>query len=360
MDVSVDTIIKKYNEIRAIADEVKKVDKLIGKLKKLLTLFKASVDRLPNRNPSQGVLEEIYNSFADIEEFMSIYKGQGWFSKWIWWRKKNKSTAKGIIEKLYQLNNLLQTDLMADILQCHEAQRKFRDDVLNKLSDKQETGQLEHTKKELARLRKKLEHERIADVSWKVEKKQITFSRNERGQKNELGRGGFGVVMLGEYQGMPVAVKQLNVRFKSGDKKSNQEMDKFQKEVSLAVELRHDSVVRVYGGSLDPEPFLVMECCSMGSLHEVISNDDEYNVQDIHRLTWSKQLSSGLVFLHHNKILHHDIKSMNVLLDKFGQAKWSDFGMASKHTSSSFTESMYGGSTGGTEKWSPPEAFKGK
>ena len=187
MDVSVDTIIKKYNEIRAIADEVKKVDKLIGKLKKLLTLFKASVDRLPNRNPSQGVLEEIYKSFADIEEFMSIYKGQGWFSKWIWWRKKNKSTAKGIIEKLYQLNDLLQTDLMAEILQCRKAQQEFSDNALNKLSelqqgqeaqrefqeeqrevfvtvlkmlnklnDKQETDQLKYTKKELEYTRKEL------------------------------------------------------------------------------------------------------------------------------------------------------------------------------------------------------------
>ena len=73
-----------YTEICAIADEVKETRGLVGQLKKLVRLMKASVNRLPTRNPSQGALKEIHDSFADIKDFMSIYKGQGWFSKYLY------------------------------------------------------------------------------------------------------------------------------------------------------------------------------------------------------------------------------------------------------------------------------------
>ncbi len=39
------------------------------------------------------------------------------------------------------------------------------------------------------------------------------------------------------------------------------------------------------------------------------------------------QLAMGMVHLHADGIMHLDIKSLNALLDKDGNAKWTDFGL---------------------------------
>uniref|UniRef100_A0A0A9W723 Cyclin-dependent kinase G-1 n=1 Tax=Lygus hesperus TaxID=30085 RepID=A0A0A9W723_LYGHE len=40
------------------------------------------------------------------------------------------------------------------------------------------------------------------------------------------------------------------------------------------------------------------------------------------------QILSGLKFLHDRRILHRDLKSSNILLDKTGRVKLCDFGLA--------------------------------
>ena len=45
------------------------------------------------------------------------------------------------------------------------------------------------------------------------------------------------------------------------------------------------------------------------------------------RLSIAAKMAKGLVFLHSKKIVHGAIKSSNVLLDKGGEARWSDYGL---------------------------------
>jgi serine/threonine protein kinase len=45
------------------------------------------------------------------------------------------------------------------------------------------------------------------------------------------------------------------------------------------------------------------------------------------RLRIASQAANGLVFLHSKKVVHGGIKSSNVLLDKEGAARWSDYGL---------------------------------
>lgn len=45
------------------------------------------------------------------------------------------------------------------------------------------------------------------------------------------------------------------------------------------------------------------------------------------RLKIASQAANGLVFLHSKKVVHGDIKSSNLLLDKEGAARWSDYGL---------------------------------
>ena len=48
------------------------------------------------------------------------------------------------------------------------------------------------------------------------------------------------------------------------------------------------------------------------------------------RLAIASGAAKGLVFLHSKKVVHGNIKSMNVLLDKEGVARWSDYGLLQK------------------------------
>jgi serine/threonine protein kinase len=124
------------------------------------------------------------------------------------------------------------------------------------------------------------------------------------------------------------------------------------------VSLNHANIVRVFGGSLSPRPFIVMEYCELGSLDRIISETKRYNIENAHRLTWSKHLASGLAFLHLKRVLHRDVKSMNVLVDNMCRAKLSDLGLASHHTSSSSFRRTQNSLEGGTINWISPEGLK--
>ncbi|DAZ95024.1 TPA: hypothetical protein N0F65_003741 [Lagenidium giganteum] len=82
------------------------------------------------------------------------------------------------------------------------------------------------------------------------------------------------------------------------------------------------------------------------------------------KLSWSKEkisiamdIADGLVYLHtlQPKVIHRDLKSKNVLLNKKYQAKLSDFGVSRK---SNVNETLTSGV--GTLLWTAPEIIEGK
>mmetsp|Transcript_14887 Transcript_14887/g.20863 ORF Transcript_14887/g.20863 Transcript_14887/m.20863 type:complete len:139 (-) Transcript_14887:165-581(-) len=106
-------------------------------------------------------------------------------------------------------------------------------------------------------------------------------------------------------------------------------------ELKVCIQLHHENLVRVYGGySAGEKPFIVMELCELGSLHDVIKKVtsqeciESCSINKHNRLLWSKQLAAGLAYLHGNKVRHNDIKSSNVLITAFGVAKWCDFNIS--------------------------------
>ena len=148
---------KAFKLLRDVMKEVKAVDKEICELKKLVGLIKASVDRLPTRNPSEGLLANIHKTITEITDFISSYKEQGLFDKSFFARKKNKSKAKGLEKELLLLYNVLQTDTYATILQVQKTQgeiQKTHGEILKSISlklsmnDKQGQQEMERLKRE--------------------------------------------------------------------------------------------------------------------------------------------------------------------------------------------------------------------
>lgn len=143
-----------------------------------------------------------------------------------------------------------------------------------------------------------------------------------------IGRGGFGTVYKGVLpDGRQVAVKKLQREGVEGEREFRAEMEVLSQD---GVNWPHPNLVNLYGWCLDgADKLLVYEYMEGGSLEDLIS--------DRRRLPWKRRVeiaidvARALVFLHHEcypPIVHRDVKASNVLLDRNGKARVTDFGLA--------------------------------
>ncbi|KAL7588298.1 hypothetical protein Lser_V15G36939 [Lactuca serriola] len=148
------------------------------------------------------------------------------------------------------------------------------------------------------------------------------------GFKVELGRGSFGIVYKGiiESPMKMVAVKKLK-------KELAQEGEKeFQTEMKVIGRTYHRNLTRLLGYCCDgPERLLVLEYMTRGSLADVLFHYKESKPCWTERIRIALDIAHGIFYLHEEcetPIIHCDIKPQNILMDEYGCAKISDFGLA--------------------------------
>lgn len=167
-----------------------------------------------------------------------------------------------------------------------------------------------------------------------------------------LGQGGFGIVYKGTWQMVTVAVKQLHAT-----RLSPEALVSFKEEAQRHGLLRHPNVVMLFGVCLEPARYsMVMEFMSRGSLYDFL-----HGTQDILwsvRLAIAKNITVGLSYLHENKIIHRDLKSLNVLLDDRMQPKLADFGLSTVKAETQSTATLSTYLAPGTIRWMAPELFR--
>ncbi|XVF83211.1 hypothetical protein PTKIN_Ptkin16aG0115900 [Pterospermum kingtungense] len=143
---------------------------------------------------------------------------------------------------------------------------------------------------------------------------------------NELGEGAFGTVYYGVLNdGRVVAVKRLS-------ESNAKRVDQYMNEIEILTPIRHPNLVTLYGctSRRSRELVLVYEYISNGTvadhLHGKLSNSGV--------LTWPIRLSiavetaTALSYLHETDIIHRDVKTENILLDKDFHVKVADFGLS--------------------------------
>uniref|UniRef100_A0A1J3CNV8 non-specific serine/threonine protein kinase n=1 Tax=Noccaea caerulescens TaxID=107243 RepID=A0A1J3CNV8_NOCCA len=148
-------------------------------------------------------------------------------------------------------------------------------------------------------------------------------------EERVVGRGGYGTVYRGVLpDGREVAVKKLQREGTEAEKEFRAEMEVLS--ANAFGDWAHPNLVRLYGWCLDgSEKILVHEYMGGGSLEELIT--DKTKIPWKKRIDIATDVARALVFLHHEcypSIVHRDVKASNVLLDKHGNARVTDFGLA--------------------------------
>ncbi|XP_073315387.1 probable serine/threonine-protein kinase At1g01540 isoform X1 [Primulina huaijiensis] len=162
--------------------------------------------------------------------------------------------------------------------------------------------------------------------------RELEESTNGFADENVIGEGGYGIVYSGVLEdNIRVAVKNLLNNSLSARGQAERE---FKVEVEAIGRVRHKNLVRLLGYCAEgAHRMLVYEYVDNGNLEQWIHGD----VGKHSPLTWDIRMNimlgtaKGLTYLHEGlepKVVHRDIKSGNILLDKQWNAKVSDFGLA--------------------------------
>jgi tRNA A-37 threonylcarbamoyl transferase component Bud32 len=143
-----------------------------------------------------------------------------------------------------------------------------------------------------------------------------------------LAGGSFGKVYIGRWREQEVAIKMVEGEL------TESEQNLFIREVGLMEQLRSDYVVPLYAVCNEPgRACLVMKYMQQGSLRILLDKKGPL-LTDGEKHQIILDMALGLYYLHSQNILHRDFKSENVLLDKMGGARISDFGLSKLMSSS--------------------------
>jgi serine/threonine protein kinase len=102
------------------------------------------------------------------------------------------------------------------------------------------------------------------------------------------------------------------------------------REIAIMKRCRHRSIVSLYEVIDDPEQdrlFMVMQYVDRGPVTRCIGLNWT-TVPPARLLDIARQLTSGLLYLHHKGIAHRDIKPDNILVDSQGNVFLADFGVS--------------------------------
>ncbi|GLT47907.1 hypothetical protein SLA2020_215610 [Shorea laevis] len=159
----------------------------------------------------------------------------------------------------------------------------------------------------------------------------FAFSEIEDATSNfekKIGFGGFGVVYYGKLKdGKEIAVKVLNNNSFQGKRE-------FINEVTLLSRIHHRNLVQFHGYCQEEgRNLLVYEFMHNGTLKDHLYGPltRERRMSWIKRLEIAEDAAKGIEYLHTGcvpAIIHRDLKTSNILLDKHMKAKVSDFGLS--------------------------------
>ncbi|KAK3413247.1 serine/threonine-protein kinase STY13 [Eucalyptus grandis] len=175
---------------------------------------------------------------------------------------------------------------------------------------------------------------------WEIDPSKLVI-------KSVIARGTFGTVHRGIYDGQDVAVKLLDW----GEEGHRSEAEiaslraAFTQEVAVWHKLEHPNVTKFIGATMGTSDLhiqsenghigmpsniccVVVEYCPGGALKSYLIKNRRKKLAFKVVIQLALDLARGLSYLHSKKIVHRDVKTENMLLDKTRTLKIADFGVA--------------------------------
>ena len=142
--------------------------------------------------------------------------------------------------------------------------------------------------------------------------------------QRHLGTGGMAEVWYAENKiGKKAAVKLLLPKLCQDENV----VSRFLTEAKVMVALDHPNIRQVYDyGDIDGRPAIVMEYLEGDDLKARLKRGQRFTEGELER--WWNQLADALNYTHQQGIVHRDIKPGNIFVDKKGDIKLLDFGIA--------------------------------
>ncbi|CAL5426284.1 unnamed protein product [Camellia sinensis] len=191
-----------------------------------------------------------------------------------------------------------------------------------------------------------IQNEKINLVLGEVAEWEIPWEDLQIGER--IGIGSYGEVYHADWNGTEVAVKKFMDQDISGDA-----LVQFKCEVEIMLRLRHPNVVLFMGAVTHPPnlsiltEYLPRPCLFVctGSLYKLLHRPNN-QLNEKKQLRMALDVAKGMNYLHtsHPIIVHRDLKTPNLLVDKNWVVKHNTF-LSSK-------------STAGTAEWMAPEVLK--
>ncbi|KAI0358951.1 Pkinase-domain-containing protein [Trametes cingulata] len=144
-------------------------------------------------------------------------------------------------------------------------------------------------------------------------------------QLEKLGEGTYATVYKGRSRTTNeiVALKEIHLDAEEGTPSTAI------REISLMKELKHVNIVRLYDViHTETKLVLIFEYCERDLKKYMDVHGDRGALDPVTVRSFMYQLLKGTAFCHENRVLHRDLKPQNLLINRKGELKLGDFGLA--------------------------------